>query len=518
MSNIAPVADSQSVVTNQDTALLITLSGSDADGDLLTYAIASAPANGSLSGTAPNVTYTPNTDFSGADSFTFTVNDGTVSSAPATVAITVNAIPVANPQSVETDQQAPLLITLTGSDADDDALTYEIETSPANGSLTGTPPAVTYTPNAGFVGTDSFAFTVDDGMASSAAASVTITVNAVFPDTPGDLAAASGLAPGAVDISWSPSVYASGYNLYLAAEPLDELANWGSYDGSQLIAVSDTTHTLTLPPGVWHFRVAATNVLGESDGSDGVAMFNPVGGLNDTGIDWCSGGVAFESGHAIHTHLVDCDDPGVESFPGQDGMQGRDADPTLVKLGDGDAGFDFTKLDSSGEPLDASATEWGCVRDNVTGLIWEVKVDDVEHLRHRAHTYRWYNPDGTSNGSNVGGEGNGDSCNHTLEKCNTLALVEAVNSLSGEDRLCGATDWRLPTVGELHSIVHFGVSNPSIDQDYFPNTDSQSFWSSTAVNWSHANVVVFFRGTVSWAWKNPTGAVVGRVRLVRDAP
>ena len=88
--NTAPVASGQTVSTNQDTAVSITLQASDADNDPLSFAIASGPANGSLSALSGNeLSYTPNTGFSGSDSFTFTANDGTEDSAPATVSITV---------------------------------------------------------------------------------------------------------------------------------------------------------------------------------------------------------------------------------------------------------------------------------------------------------------------------------------------------------------------------------------------------------------------------------------------
>ena len=78
--NDAPVAVAQSVTTAEDTALPITLAGTDVEGGALTYAIVTAPANGTLSGTAPNLTYTPAANYNGADSFTFKVNDGTVDS------------------------------------------------------------------------------------------------------------------------------------------------------------------------------------------------------------------------------------------------------------------------------------------------------------------------------------------------------------------------------------------------------------------------------------------------------
>src|SRR5207253_3766017 len=90
--NDAPVAYAQSVITAEDTAKAITLTASDVDGDALTYSIVSGPSHGSLSGAAPNVTYTPAANYNGSDSFTFKANDATADSAAATVSITVTAV------------------------------------------------------------------------------------------------------------------------------------------------------------------------------------------------------------------------------------------------------------------------------------------------------------------------------------------------------------------------------------------------------------------------------------------
>jgi len=93
-ANEPPVADPQSAVsTLEDTAKAITLTGTDPDGDTLTYSISSSPAHGFLNVDAiPDVTYTPQGDYNGSDSFSFIVNDGTVDSAPATIDITIGAV------------------------------------------------------------------------------------------------------------------------------------------------------------------------------------------------------------------------------------------------------------------------------------------------------------------------------------------------------------------------------------------------------------------------------------------
>src|SRR5207248_6509949 len=90
--NDAPVANAQSATTAEDTAKAITLTASDVDGDTLTYSIVSGPSHGSLSGAAPNVTYTPAANYNGSDSFTFNANDSTIDSNVATVSVTVTAV------------------------------------------------------------------------------------------------------------------------------------------------------------------------------------------------------------------------------------------------------------------------------------------------------------------------------------------------------------------------------------------------------------------------------------------
>jgi len=89
--NVPPIAKDQSLATKQDVPLSVTLTGADADGDALTFAVVTPPAHGALDGTAPILTYVPISGFSGSDRFTFTVTDGRATSGEATVSITVVA-------------------------------------------------------------------------------------------------------------------------------------------------------------------------------------------------------------------------------------------------------------------------------------------------------------------------------------------------------------------------------------------------------------------------------------------
>ena len=176
--NHQPVANAQSVSLQENHTLPLTLTASDADGDPLTYAIVNSPTNGTLSGVPPNVTYTPHANFFGSDAFTFKVNDGQTDSVPALVSITVNPNqrPVANSQSLNVLKNTGISLTLTAADADGDSLTYAIVNAPTNGTLSGTAPNLTYTPNTGYAGADAFTFKANDGLTDSVPALVSITV------------------------------------------------------------------------------------------------------------------------------------------------------------------------------------------------------------------------------------------------------------------------------------------------------------------------------------------------------
>lgn len=174
-----PVALGQAVSTSEDTPRAITLQATD-NAPGLVYSIVGSPSHGTLSGTPPNVTYTPVTNFNGADAFTFKARDAAgFDSNVATVSITVVAIndaPVALNQTRTTVAQTAANITLTATDADGDSLSFSLLSQPANGTLSGTPPTLTYTPNPGFSGADGFTFRASDGKAASNIATVSLSV------------------------------------------------------------------------------------------------------------------------------------------------------------------------------------------------------------------------------------------------------------------------------------------------------------------------------------------------------
>jgi len=206
-------------------------------------------------------------------------------------------------------------------------------------------------------------------------------------------------------------------------------------------------------------------------------------------------------------------------WPGQDGQRGADVidqNGYVEKAGRGKAGFDFTRLNQNGDEQDASTSTFSCVRDNVTGLIWEVKRDDGG-LQDKDSTYSWY-----SDEVNGGFEGdvNGTTTACALTNCNTQAYVEAINGQG----LCGFFDWRMPTHQELFSIMHLGLtSGVAVDEDYFPNTGTVSstpIWYWTSV--PSADGVNSDDAQNAWALDFESGvdnflnkSTAGYVRLVR---
>jgi cellulose biosynthesis protein BcsQ/uncharacterized integral membrane protein len=181
--NDPPIANHQSTMSKVDRSVSITLTGSDIDSDKLKYSIATQPEHGSLTfgsdfGASGKLTYTPKANFTDKDSFTFKLNDSDVDSAPATVSLnmTPNHVPMADLQSVTTAEDTPTVINLTGSDPDGDTVVYSVVTVPSHGSLSGTAPNLTYSPNKNFSGPDSFTFKVNDGTADSALTTVAITI------------------------------------------------------------------------------------------------------------------------------------------------------------------------------------------------------------------------------------------------------------------------------------------------------------------------------------------------------
>lgn len=243
------------------------------------------------------------------------------------------------------------------------------------------------------------------------------------------------------------------------------LSNANSTNASFVAPDISVTETL-------EFTLTVTDNYGFKDSATTTVKVIPLlsptpqttGKVNDTGLTTCSDETANNLPCPVTTH------------PNQDAESGRDL--TANDNLDGYAGFSFTKLDSNGVPLadqmtTYATTPWSCVKDNVTGLIWEVKTNDGG-LHDVNTSYTAEESSGTE-----------EICNLAGLTCTTTNYIEAVNN----EGLCNANDWRLPTLDELFgltvldsSVIANNPTNITIDTNYFPHIirsqDLSTYWTS----------------------------------------
>jgi hypothetical protein len=177
--NDPPVATGGSQTVHGRHAVMLT--GSDVDGDHLSFEVLQGPGHGTITGDAPALQYTPAAGFSGDDAISYRVSDGKLMSQPATWQLhaTPGSAPSATAATVHVDEDHQIAIALSATDPDGDAVDYTIVTRPAHGTLSGTAPHLVYTPDRDFHGDDSLEFSVSDSYFSSDPATVTIHVASV---------------------------------------------------------------------------------------------------------------------------------------------------------------------------------------------------------------------------------------------------------------------------------------------------------------------------------------------------
>ena len=253
--------------------------------------------------------------------------------------------------------------------------------------------------------------------------------------------------------------------------------------------------------GVYHITYTAVDKAGNQSSAVRTVYIRvtPTQTINDTGVNWGADTLSISN--------TDCRGMSISE---QDCAVGRDklaSENKLTKVGSGAAGFDFTKLGSDGKALaiqnesysengsEALGTKWSCVKDNATGLVWEVKRDvAIAHKLHSKEDYfAFYDTNSSTNGGRTGnvlGDVIGQcfgmtqqSQNDPASYCNTEAFIARVNA----EKLCGSSNWRLPSKKELVSIIHYGaIGEPLIDKDFFPNAFAQTipgspYWASDAL-------------------------------------
>jgi PKD repeat protein len=321
-TNTAPVANGQSVSTNEDAAKLITLGGSDADGNSLTFSIVTGPSHGTLgsigavscSGTAPktctaDVTYTPAANYNGSDSFTFKVNDGTADSPSATVSIAITAVNDAPSVSLSgdftsVDEGTLRTYTYIATDVDGDSLTI-VESCGSNATYQADAAANSFK----CLFTDGPGSTTIDVTASDASTSGNdlhvVSVANVAPDltAPADQSSDEGSSasfdlgsfsdPGAFDSPWSVDVdWGDGSTLesYTVSSP-GALSRGHTYadDGTYTLSVTVTDKdsaddTASFEIVVDNLDPVVTPAVDQGASEGNSTSFN-LGSFSDAGVD-----------------------------------------------------------------------------------------------------------------------------------------------------------------------------------------------------------------------------------------
>ncbi|HOA63170.1 MAG TPA: Ig-like domain-containing protein, partial [Verrucomicrobiota bacterium] len=185
--NTAPIAESYLLTVPMNRPTNVVLRAIDGENDPLQFTIVTNPAHGRFSGTAPNLIFTPRTNYYGPDRFAFTVHDGELQSAPGVVALSIvhpNTRPETTNQWLTAPLDAPVSFLLEVTDSDTNVLRAVILEGPRHGRVHGLGTNFVYTPRSGFTGSDSLTYRVWDGIAYSPIATVSINVQTTPPPTP----------------------------------------------------------------------------------------------------------------------------------------------------------------------------------------------------------------------------------------------------------------------------------------------------------------------------------------------
>lgn len=335
--NDAPTARAASFETLEDAAIGVELTGDDVDGDPLTYEVVDGPADGSLTGVAPNLTYVPDPNHHGVDSFSFVVHDSTSSSAPAQITVDVlpvNDPPVLSAPAVVTPEDTLVLIDITAEDADGDALTWTLLAAPTLGEIVGAPPSFAYQPLPDLYGDDVITLRASDG-SSSATIDVYVTVEPVNDppvpqasslQTPEDTPL--GIVLAATDVDGDPLTYT------LVSAPVGTLAGtlpsvewtptpnmigsaellWEVSDGQATVGPVTTT-LLVLPVDDPPVALSAAVTVTEDQG---VAITLEAIDVDGDGLTWSMGGAPtsgiISGTPPLVTYTPDPDATGFDAF------------------------------------------------------------------------------------------------------------------------------------------------------------------------------------------------------------
>ena len=266
--------------------------------------------------------------------------------------------------------------------------------------------------------------------------------------------------------------YDTGWHWMNNRDDVSRMAPWNDGSGEMLAVDFGSGRNLYNYDGTWHWINNADNLPETMDWNNGLVVdFGPREGLYKYDGTW-------QLLKIWSTYLPPAavPDTGQNLCYDADGNV-LDPSPSAGEMYYGqDASFalnppSFTKLDADGNILDDEATAWSMVRDDVTGLIWEVKtaknnVKNYGNPHDADNTYTWYDGNTETNGGNSGLPGDGTDTEDLLKTLNTIGFG-------------GFYDWRLPTAKELFYLTLFGTYNPAVNTVYFPGTMPYDYWTST---------------------------------------
>ena len=495
--NEPPVASDSSISIQEDTNVLGGLSVIDSDAeDTHTFEVITSPQHGTVILNGGHYTYTSAQNYNGLDTFEYRATDNSGDSDTATVNIAIAAVndaPIATGKWVELNDRN-VTSSLDGYDVDGDDITYEINETPEKGTvqlIDVEAGSFLYESSSNVACSDKFSYRARD---ESGEYSNSATVTVQLP------------APEEVDSDLGTVELCSGWNLFSTA--IGDTAEVEQLFGGALEAIYPNQQSTIDPLQGYWVKLSEDVTLDLSSTSaatwsgQGVPEgWSLIGPTEKQSVEAFVSALEAGSGKKVNR---------VIQYSNRHGWEQKDLERALGTLsqvhpnlgyavqfvddGGGNTSTGLSKISSSGALLDDVATEWSCVRDNETGLIWEVKTDD-DDTHDKDNEYRWGGAAETAAGEeNVYGDWD-----------------ELINGSNGES-FCGYNDWRVPTKDELREIV-VTENSPTINTDYFPNTLAAWFWSSSPN-----------ASSVSYAWRfsfnigyddNYYRSVYYRVRLVR---
>ena len=281
--NDAPTAVADSATTPEDAAVAISVLANDIepDGDTLSIFTVTQGAHGTVTFDATTATYTPQADYSGTDSFTYTMRDPSGLGGTATVTVTITPVndpPVAANDTASTLEDTAATVNVLGNDSDleGDALAVTGVTQAVHGAVTFNAGSVTYTPAANYFGADSFTYTIGDGNGGSATASVSVTV-ASANDAP---SATNDQAATEEDTAVTVPVLGNDTDL-----DGDSLSVTGVTQGANGTVSSDAGSVTYTPAANFHGADSFTYTIGDGNGGAASATVTvTVSAVNDNPI------------------------------------------------------------------------------------------------------------------------------------------------------------------------------------------------------------------------------------------